>query len=58
MPVPERAFHRGYWSLGLADRIPARNNVDTVGEYQPSNFGFNGYRKGVRPADSTFEQPT
>lgn len=40
-----------YWSLGLADRIPARNNVDTVGAYQPSNFGFNGYRKGVRPAD-------
>ena len=40
-----------YWSLGMEDRIPARSDVDLVGEYDPSPFGFGRYRKGVRPSD-------
>lgn len=40
-----------YWAVGLEDKIPAKANVDFVGEYKPSNFGFNGFKKGVKPSD-------
>jgi type 1 glutamine amidotransferase len=40
-----------YWALGLADQIPARNNVDFVGAYNPTYFGFGKYQPGVKPAD-------
>lgn len=40
-----------YWAVGLEDKIPEIANVDFVGEYKPSNFGFNGYKKGVKPSD-------
>jgi type 1 glutamine amidotransferase len=40
-----------YWALGLEDRIPAKNDVDLVGDYRPSHFGFGTYKKGLKPAD-------
>jgi len=40
-----------YWALGMEARIPARTNVDLVGDYHPLPFGFGTYRKGVKPAD-------
>ena len=40
-----------YWSLGLGDQIPEKNNVDYVGQYEPSWFGFDGAKKGMKPAD-------
>jgi hypothetical protein len=40
-----------YWSLNLGDKIPPRNNVEYVGEYKPSDFGFDGWKRGVKPAD-------
>jgi hypothetical protein len=40
-----------YWATGLEKKIPAKANVDYVGEYQPGWFGFGKFRKGVRPAD-------
>jgi type 1 glutamine amidotransferase len=40
-----------YWCLGMEDQIPARANVDLVGEYRPTNFGFGKHTKGVRPSD-------
>jgi hypothetical protein len=40
-----------YWAVGLEDRIPARANVELVGEYTPHPFGFNKFVKGLRPAD-------
>jgi hypothetical protein len=40
-----------YWTVGLEDKIPARANVDYVGDYQPTWFGFGKHKKGVRPAD-------
>jgi hypothetical protein len=40
-----------YWGTGLADKIDAKGNVDYIGGYKPSYFGFNGYRKGVKPSD-------
>jgi Trehalose utilisation len=39
-----------YWGLGMEDRIPAKSNVDLVGEYKPRPFGFGGFAKGVKPA--------
>jgi hypothetical protein len=38
-----------YWALGMEDRIPARTNVDLVGEYHPLPFGFGKYKPGMKP---------
>jgi hypothetical protein len=38
-----------YWGLGLD--VPAKADVAYVDEYKPSPYGFNGYRRGVKPAD-------
>ncbi len=40
-----------YWALDMADQIPAESNVDLVGEYAPTPFGHNSYKKGVKPED-------
>ncbi len=40
-----------YWALGMEKRIRPKSSVDIVGEYKPSKFGFNGFRKGLKPAD-------
>ena len=40
-----------YWAVGLESQIPPRANVECVGTYRPTPFGFNAYRKGVFPAD-------
>lgn len=40
-----------YWGVGLEKRIPARGNVDYVGEYQPTYFGFKKFKRGVKPSD-------
>jgi hypothetical protein len=40
-----------YWCVGMENKIPERANVDLVGEYDPTDYGFGGYRKGVRPAE-------
>jgi hypothetical protein len=31
--------------------VPAKADVTLVGEYNPSAYGFNGFKKGVKPAD-------
>ena len=40
-----------YWSVGLEDSISADANVDVVGEYDPTDFGFGTFRRGVMPKD-------
>lgn len=40
-----------YWAVGLEDHISAGSNVDLVGVYEPTSFGFKGYTKGVTPQD-------
>jgi hypothetical protein len=40
-----------YWCLEMEDQIPERANVDIVGEYKPTFFGFDEYKKGVKPSD-------
>ncbi len=39
-----------YWCVGLEDKILESANVEIVGEYVPTAFGFNGFVKGVKPA--------
>jgi len=43
--VANSVFH----ACGL--EVPAEMNVEIVGDYQPSNFGFNGGKKGVKVDD-------
>jgi hypothetical protein len=40
-----------YWGLGMEGQIPEKNNVEIVGEYKPTKFGFGGFKKGVKPED-------
>jgi hypothetical protein len=38
-----------YWAFDL--EVPARADVRLVGDFQPTQYGFNGFRKGVKPED-------
>jgi len=40
-----------YWAAGLEDKIPARSCVEVVGNFEPTPFGFNAARKGLKPGD-------
>ena len=40
-----------YWAVGLEDKITPTSNVEVVGDYKPTNFGFGGHVKGKKPAD-------
>jgi hypothetical protein len=43
-----------YWAAGLS--VPARADVAPVGRFEPTFYGFNAFRKGVRPADLAAEE--
>lgn len=40
-----------FWALGMEDKIPAKSNVDFVGEYNPNKIGMGGHKKGIKPSD-------
>jgi hypothetical protein len=43
-----------YWALGMEGEVPARVDVELVGEYRPTPFKFKKreeWKPGVRPAD-------
>jgi type 1 glutamine amidotransferase len=40
-----------YWATGLESQILPTANVEIVGTFTPTPFGFNGAKKGVKPAD-------
>jgi len=40
-----------YWAIGLENEIPSKTDVDLVGQYQPTPFGFGKFTKGVKPSD-------
>lgn len=40
-----------YFLTGLTNKIPAKANVEYVGEYKPTFFGFKKARKGVKPSE-------
>jgi glucose/arabinose dehydrogenase/azurin/type 1 glutamine amidotransferase len=46
-----------YWGLGMP--VPAKADVAYVDDYKPSPFGFNEFRKGMKPDDYALkETPT
>ena len=52
-----RALVNGcYWALRLEEKIPAKANVDYVDQYEPSFFGRNKFKKGLKPDDLRIEQ--
>ena len=40
-----------YWAVGLEQQIPKESNVDIVGEYNPTMYGYGGFKKERTPAD-------
>lgn len=40
-----------YWAMRMEDKIPPRANVNYVGDYLPTFFGFGKHSKGVKPSD-------
>ena len=40
-----------YWAVGLEKKIPAKADVDCVGDYKPSWFGFGKFKSGLKPED-------
>ena len=40
-----------YWAVGMENKIPAKANVDYVGEYKPGWFGFGKFKPGLKPED-------
>ena len=41
----------GFWLLGMESAITPDLNVEYVGEYKPTMFGFDTFQRGLRPAD-------
>jgi type 1 glutamine amidotransferase len=45
-----------FWAAGLEDKIPEKTNVDLVGKFEPTPFGFGKAKKGVKPSDLAAEK--
>jgi len=44
-----------YWGLGLD--VPQKADVEYVDPYNPSTYGFDGHRHGLKPADLALGKP-
>ena len=44
-------LNASFWLLGMGDAVTPDLNVDYVGTYQPTPFGFDTFRKGMRVSD-------
>jgi len=40
-----------YWALGMEKQMPAKADVDLVGEYKPRPFEGGGFAKDLKPSD-------
>ena len=45
-----------YWAVGHEKEISAKANVDYVGEYKPTWFGFGKFTPGLKPEDLELKQ--
>ncbi len=43
-------INAAFWCVGLEKQIKPDLNVDAIGVFKPTNFGFNRFIKGVMPA--------
>ena len=44
-------INASFWLLGMGDVVTTDLNVDFVGPFQPTPFGFDTFRKGMRVED-------
>jgi len=44
-----------YWCVGMEDQIVSKSNVDIVGDYNPTPFGFGKHQKGLKPGDHALQ---
>lgn len=49
--VRRMLVNAAFWCVGLEEKIAPDLNVDTVGQYEPTDYGFDGYQKGRVPSD-------
>jgi hypothetical protein len=35
----------------MEDEVPEKSNVDIIGEYNPTKFGFGDFVRGLKPID-------
>ncbi len=40
-----------YWGMEMEGRIQGASDVEFVGDYSPTAFGYGGFAKGVRPSE-------
>ena len=40
-----------YWAVDLENKIPDKANVEIVGSYEPTFYGFGKFKPGLKPAD-------
>jgi hypothetical protein len=48
-PLRRLIVNATYWLLDM--KVPEKADVTIVGEYKPTAFGFDAFKKGVKPAD-------
>ncbi len=44
-------INASYWGLGMEAQIMEKSNAETVGDYAPIMFGFDKFKRGVKPSD-------
>lgn len=44
-------INASYWAMDITDDLPDKPNVDIIGDYDPTPFGFGNYVEGMKPAD-------
>ncbi len=44
-------INASYWALGMDAQIGEKSNAQTVGVYEPIMFGFDKFKRGVKPSD-------
>src|SRR5690606_38819928 len=54
--VRRMLVNAAYWAVGLEDQFRPDANVDPVGEFEPTPYGFGGHRRGMKPADYALEE--
>ena len=44
-----------YWGLNMENQIPERSNVDIVGEFSPTDYGFGTHIKNVKVSSHSMD---
>jgi trehalose utilization protein len=44
-------INASYWALNMEGQIVDKSNAETVGVYEPIMFGFDKFKRGMKPAD-------